>query len=178
VQCKKAGLQCGGYDTKRVFVVSTPDSRHAGYSVNTTPDIPGSSWRRYPHNQLSTEMTNLRLLARPEDERRCIDVFWAAFFPSGSPITTSAVRSYTCTWTESARKWYTEDQSLRYSLWANYLLITGQRHGTVWMLREASRSYGKALTCLRNLLSMPHVSKRDSLIATVKLLNMFEVGAV
>lgn len=124
---------------------------------------------------MSTETTNLWLLARPEDERRCIDIFWEAFFPSGSPITTDAVRSYTCTWTESARKLYTEDPSLRFSLWANCLLLTGKRHRTTWMLKESLRSYGKALTCLRSSLSMTHAPKRTSLIAAVKLLNMFEV---
>jgi len=168
-------LRCGGYDKQPVFVVSTPDTRRAAYSVSINPHTSESSWQRDRRSQLSTEDTSLRLLARPEDERRCINLFWEAFFPSGSPITTSAIRSYTCTWTESARKLSTEDDSLRYSLWANCLLVMGKRHGTPWMLRESSRSYGKALACLKRSLSMPPLSKRDSLIATVKLLNMFEV---
>jgi hypothetical protein len=175
MQCKKVGLRCGGYDKQPVFVMSTPDTRRVAYSVNINPHTSESSWQRDRRSHLSTEATSLRLLARPEDERRCINLFWESFFPSGSPITTSAVRSYTCTWTESARKLSTEDDSLRYSLWANCLLVTGKRHGTAWMLRESSRSYGKALACLRRSLSMPPLSTRDSLIATVKLLNMFEV---
>jgi hypothetical protein len=31
--CKKAGLECGGYGMQRVFAVSTPRNRHAGYSA-------------------------------------------------------------------------------------------------------------------------------------------------
>jgi hypothetical protein len=120
-------------------------------------------------------MTHFRLLVRPEDERRWIDLFWEAYFPSGRPIPTSASRSYTCTWTETARKSYSEDDSLRYALWANCLLMTGRRHGAVWMLREGSKLYGQALAYLRRSLEMSHGARRDALIATVKLLSLFEV---
>ena len=87
----------------------------------------------------------------------------------------SASRSYTCTWTETARKLYREDDSLRHALWANCLLVTGRRHGAVWMLKEGSRLYGKALADLRKSLGMLQGARRDTLIATVKLLSMFEV---
>ncbi|KAK4031328.1 Sterigmatocystin biosynthesis regulatory protein [Parachaetomium inaequale] len=173
-QCRKAGVTCAGYDTQRVFVVSTPNSRRKGYSAPVAPNTSGSLWQRIHRNQASIDITNFRLLSRPEDERRCIDLFWEAYFPSGRPIPTSAFRSYTCTWTETARNFYRDDESLRYALWANCLLITGRRHGAVWMLREGSKLYGQALTYLRRSLELSHGAKRDALIATVKLLSMFE----
>lgn len=95
----------------------------------------------------------------------------------GRPIPISASRSYTCTWTETARKLYREDDSLRHALWANCLLVTGRRHGAIWMLKEGSRLYGKALAGLRESLGMLQGARRDTLIATVKLLSMFEVCA-
>lgn len=174
-QCRKAGVACTGYDAQRVFVVSTPSSQQKGYTAPVTrarTETPSQHTRR---DQASFAATNLRLLARPEDERRCIDLFWEAYFPSGRPIPTSAFRSYTCTWTETARKSYKEDDSLRYALWANCLLLTGRRHGTVWMLREGSKLYGQALTYLRRSLQRAHGARKDELIATVKLLSMFEV---
>ncbi|KAK4155283.1 Sterigmatocystin biosynthesis regulatory protein [Chaetomidium leptoderma] len=172
-QCQKAGLDCAGYDAPRVFVVSTPSRRHAGYSVSAAAS-------HTTQNQLSSSNvtnTNLRLLSRPEDERRCIDVFWEAYYPSGRPIPVSAWRSYMCAWTETARKLYREDDSLRYALWANCLLITGRRHGEEWMLREGSKVYGKALVDLRRSLGVSHRAKGDALIATVKLLSMFEASS-
>lgn len=175
--CEKAGLQCGGYGTQRVFVVSTPRSRHAGYSVSAGLDSSTSSWQCSPPKQdtVAGDITNLHLLARPEYERRCIDLFWEAYFPSGRPLPAAISRSYTCTWTETARKLYREDDPLRYALWANCLIMTGQRHGTVWMLREGPRMYGRALAGLGKALGRAQGARRDASIATVKLLGMFEV---
>ncbi|EAQ93566.1 predicted protein [Chaetomium globosum CBS 148.51] len=174
-QCKRAGLICEGYSAERVFVVSTPRSRQAGYSASSTPSSVGFPWQRIiQRNQVSSNITNLRLLARPEDERRCINQFWEAYFPSGQPIPSSAARSYTCTWTETARNFDRGDDCLRYALWANCLLVTGKRHGSVWMLREGSRVYGEALANLRNLLTGTRGLGRGTLIATIKLLSMFE----
>ena len=155
--------------------MSTPSSRRSGYSVPVAPYSSGSLRQSIHRNQSSIDTTHFRLLARPEDERRWIDLFWEAYFPSGRPIPTSASRSYTCTWTETARKLYSEDDSLRYALWTNCLLMTGRRHGAVWMLREGSKLYGQALTYLRRSLEMSHGARRDALIATVKLLSLFEV---
>ncbi|KAK3906041.1 Sterigmatocystin biosynthesis regulatory protein [Staphylotrichum tortipilum] len=173
-QCRKAGVTCSGYEAQRVFVVTTPTSRQKGYRAPIPQSSSGPPSEYTPCHQPSVNVTNFRLLARPEDERRWIDLFWEAYFPSGRPIPTSAFRSYTCTWTETARNSYTQDDSLRYALWANCLLMTGRRHGTVWMLREGSKLYGQALTHLRRSLQRAHGTRRDESIATVKLLSMFE----
>ncbi|KAL2192939.1 hypothetical protein P885DRAFT_46430 [Corynascus similis CBS 632.67] len=174
-QCNKAGLKCEGYAAQRVFVVSTPDSRQAGYSVSReSHHRPGTAASSSSSSQSTTPTTNLRLLARPEDERRCIDLFWEAYFPAGQPIPTNASRSYICAWTETARRFYRDDDSLRYALWANCLLMTGSRHGAVWMLREGSKAYGKALGNLRRSLQTSHRVRMDVPIATIKLLTMFE----
>lgn len=169
-------MVCGGYSAERVFVVSTPRSRQAGYTAPSPTSSAGLSWQRIiQHNQVSSNITNLRLLARPEDERRCIDHFWEAYFPSGKPIPSSAARSYMCAWTETARSFNREDDCLRYALWANCLLLTGKRHGAAWMLREGSRLYGEALADLRRSLAGTQGPRRATLIATIKLLGMFEV---
>jgi hypothetical protein len=118
----------------------------------------------------------LRLLAQPEQERRCVNVFWEAYFPCGQPIPSSASRSYTCSWTDTAQKLYADDDALRHALWANCLLTIGRHHGTLWMLKEAQELYGRALAGVRRQLGTPGGARRDSLIATVKLLSMFEVG--
>ncbi|KAK0623982.1 hypothetical protein B0T14DRAFT_191973 [Immersiella caudata] len=174
-QCSKAGLQCGSYEPPRVFVVSTPESRYPGYSLKATasPQSPSPLWDRIQHNQFSSELTNLRLLVRPEQEKRCIDLFWEAYFPSGRPIPENAIRSYTCTWTETAQKSYRDEKCLRHAVWANCLLVTGSRHSTEWMVKEASIWYGEALLELRVSLGRPR-GARGALIATVKLLGMFE----
>ncbi len=170
---------CAGYETDRVFVVSTPNRRQKGYRASSSSSFslgsPGLQEGICPKSP-SVNVTDSRLLARPEDERRCIDLFWEAYFPSGRPIPTRASRSYTCTWTETARRIYREDDSLLYALGANCLLTTGRRHGVAWMLREGSKLYGQALACLRKSL-MSHGVQRDGPIATVKLLSLFEVCA-
>ncbi|KAK4442809.1 Sterigmatocystin biosynthesis regulatory protein [Podospora aff. communis PSN243] len=175
MQCSKAGLKCGGYDPPRVFVVSTPESRYPGYSLKATasPQTPSALWDRIQQNQLSSEETHLRLLSRPEEERRCINLFWEAYFPSGRPIRKSEVRSYTCSWTETAQKLYRDEQCLRHALWANSLLLLGCRHGTDWMGKEAFIWYGKALAVLRVSLSRSK-GVEDASVATIKLLGMFE----
>ncbi|KAK4166912.1 Sterigmatocystin biosynthesis regulatory protein [Cladorrhinum sp. PSN259] len=179
-QCRKAGVVCEGYDTPRVFVVSTPTTRRAGY--RSTPQAAGSSWQRGaqsksatpPPNEVANSITNSRLLGRPESERRCIDLFWEGYFPTGRPIPSPMSKSYTCSWTGTARRFYASDDSLRFALWANALLMTGRREGAEWMLREGSRMYGKALAGLRRSLESPQGARRDAVIATVKLVSMFE----
>ncbi|KAK1751951.1 Sterigmatocystin biosynthesis regulatory protein [Echria macrotheca] len=173
-QCTKAGLTCAGYSTPPTFVISTPTSRQAGYRV-TTPNTRSSGlWDCIARNQVFSDITNPRLLTRPEEERRCIDLFWEAYFPSGKPIPSDSARSYTCTWTEVARNLYRDDDALRYALWANCLLLTGKRHGVEWILRESSRVYGKALTLLRGALERSSGTNTRVHVATVKLLSMFE----
>ena len=174
-QCKKAGLKCAGYDTQRVFVVSTPSSRRIGYTVSASPAQPDSWQRGTPNRGSSPSIDDYQLLARPEQERRCIEIFWEAYFPSGRPLPTVVSRSYTCGWTETARTLYREDDSLRYAMWANCLFTTGRRTGTTWMMEDAFKLYGAALYNLRRSLGASAGVRRDSLIATVKLLSLFEV---
>ncbi|GAB1313194.1 hypothetical protein MFIFM68171_03404 [Madurella fahalii] len=175
-QCKKAGLTCEGYNAHRVFVVSTPNSRHSEYSVPRGSHTTSRSWPQLNRDRVSNDTTNLRLLTRPEEERRCINLFWEAYFPAGQPIPTDASRSFTCAWTETARNFYREDNSLRYALWANCMVVIGRRHGAVWMLHEASKAYGKALSDLRRSLGASYRARRDASIATIKLLAAYIDG--
>ena len=157
--------------------MSTPKTRYPGYTLRATAASKPQSalWHRIQRNQVSSSITNLWLLARPEDERRCIDLFWEAYFPSGRPIPRKSIRSYTCTWTEMAQRFYREEESLRHASWANCLLATGSKHGVTWMIKEASVLYGKALSGLRASLASSQVAKTCALIATVKFLAIFEV---
>lgn len=178
-QCKRVGVPCGGYDSEHVFVVSTPTRRKSSYSASDAPCSTSSvrNTREDP-GPGPAGLAKLQLLARPEEERRCIDLFWEAYFPSGLPIPPAHARSYTCTWTDTAREYYREDESLRYALWANCLLITGKRHDAAsWMLNEGPRLYGLALAGVRRLLGRQQGARRDTLIATVKLLSMFEASS-
>ncbi|KAH6616013.1 hypothetical protein B0J18DRAFT_294321 [Chaetomium sp. MPI-SDFR-AT-0129] len=213
-QCNRAGLTCAGYTTERVFVISTPMSRKAGYRADLAPGPPASR-SRTPHPQAHITLNNdsnalntpnptyspstsytttHRLLSRPEEEHRCIDLFWEAYFPTGRPIPSSVVRSFTCAWTETARTLYRDNGCLKYALWANCLFVTaglqkprrrdrgeeggGGRRGdeVEWMKREASKSYGRSLADLRRSLMVTQQGpgRRDALIATMKLLSMFE----
>lgn len=174
-QCKKAGLLCPGYDAPLTFVVSTPTHRDASYRAPSSPPTPSGLWDRIQQNQVSSSITNSNLLARPEDEQRCFHLFWEAYFPSGRPIPPTAARSYTCTWTETALMTYRGDDALGYALWANCLLLIGKRHDTEWMIRQAPLAYGKALTSLRRCLATSGGIRGQAVIATVKLLSMFEV---
>lgn len=173
-RCRKAGLACEGYDTDRIFVVSDPSGR---YNASQAARSSARSADRHQVH-LSSGIANLRLLTQPAYESRCIDLFWEAYFPSGRPLPESLSRSYMCSWTETAQKLYTQDDSLRYALWANCLLMTGRRYHDAWMLREGPRMYGKALAGLRSSLSISGRVRRDTLIATVKLLTMFEVRSL
>ncbi|KAK4463508.1 Sterigmatocystin biosynthesis regulatory protein [Cladorrhinum samala] len=181
-QCQRAGIECGGYDQPRVFVVSTPTTRRAGYR-SAPQAFAGSSWQRgfspeslsNPSNEVAGNIVaNSALLGRPELERRWIDLFWEAYFPAGKPIPALVSRNYTCSWTNTAQKLYEGDHSLRYALWANALLMEGRRQGAGWILREGSKMYGRALAGLRRSLEAPHTAKRDAVIATVKLVSLFE----
>ncbi|KAH8897508.1 hypothetical protein GQ53DRAFT_888049 [Thozetella sp. PMI_491] len=173
-QCRKAGLDCQGYASQRVFVVSTPSNRRAGYSTSISSLSSISPFHFIERNQNSGDIKSFHLMARPELERRCMDLFWEAYFPSGQPIPPYISRSYTCGWTDTAQNLYREDDSLRSALLANCLLMLGRRCGTLWMLREGLKLYGKALSGLRKSLGICNGFRRDSSIATVKLLSMFE----
>jgi len=162
--------------------VSTPTTRRAGYR-SAPQAFAGSSWQRgfspeslsNPSNEVAGNIVaNSALLGRPELERRWIDLFWEAYFPAGKPIPALVSRNYTCSWTNTAQKLYEGDHSLRYALWANALLMEGRRQGAGWILREGSKMYGRALAGLRRSLEAPHTAKRDAVIATVKLVSLFE----
>ncbi|KAK3341933.1 hypothetical protein B0T25DRAFT_465775 [Lasiosphaeria hispida] len=176
-RCKKAGLPCAGYPTHRAFVLSTPKGRQIGYKVPADGQTSGSPWNSIYRDPVSSSITGLCLLTRPEEERRSLDLFWEAYFPCGRRIPAIAIRSYTCTWTETAQRLYREDDSLRYILWANCLLVAGRRHGVQWMRRESSKLYGRCLVNLRKSFATTQGAKRNASIATVKLLSMYEASS-
>ena len=115
------------------------------------------------------------MLTRSAHESQYLDLFWEAYLPNGRPVPERLLRNFTCCWTEVARKLYTEDDCLRYALWANCLGNLHVRGGDRWLEAESIKLYGKALAALSGALQVPERAKSDALLVAVKLLGLFEV---
>ena len=123
----------------------------------------------------SSEFAPSRALTRTAHESQTLDLFWEAYLPNGRPVPERLLRNFTCCWTEVARKLYTEDDCLRYALWANCLGNLHVRGGGPWLEAESIKLYGKALAALSGALQVPEKAKSDALLVAVKLLGLFEV---
>ncbi|GKT65480.1 C6 zinc finger domain protein [Colletotrichum tofieldiae] len=160
--CQKAGIDCAGYERKRIFVnvthpVATSNSKAVVPVVRTVVQTPSLSQSAF--------------------EDKVFDLFWEGYMPEaplctpGSPI----VRYSNADWATTVRDLYRTDIALRQSLLALSLGTIGRRDKQQWMIDDGLKFYCEALSELNAALRHPKRWKTDALMLASRILGFYEL---
>ncbi|TEA17832.1 Beauvericin cluster-specific repressor BEA4 [Colletotrichum sidae] len=163
-QCHKAGIECAGYERKRIFVNVTAPAKNKTSreteAVQTTPTIvPAAS------------------LSRSAYEDRVIDLFWDGYMPGLSVrLQSSPVMRYALAdWMDTLQSLYKTDTALRQALLAFGLATVGRREGQRWMMEDGLKLYCQAPGATNAGLRHPRRWKSDALLLASRLLGVYEL---
>ncbi len=115
-------------------------------------------------------------LAQSALEESLIGDFWASYYPSHGRVLPSHESSYsTGGWTTVVQALYRSNSAVKMALMANCYSLVGKKVEKQDMVEQGFRYYGRAMAELRRGINM---SSNDGLVSTVRLLIMFQVGAL
>ncbi|KAI8279615.1 hypothetical protein K4K59_008854 [Colletotrichum sp. SAR11_240] len=141
-QCLKAGIECAGYERKRIFVNVTsknPKPKNTALALVAPPTIQAP------------------LFSHSAYEEKILDLFWETYMPDAPAFTpgTPIVRYSHSDWAATVQDLYRTDAALRQSLLAISLGTIGRRDKHAWMIDEGLKFYCQALGELNTALRHP-----------------------
>ncbi|KAH0432710.1 C6 zinc finger protein [Colletotrichum camelliae] len=160
-QCLKAGIECAGYERKRIFVNVTPNNpkpKHTALVVVVPPTFQAP------------------LLSHSAYEEKVLDLFWETYMPDAPTFTpgTPIVRYSHSDWAATVQDLYRTDAALRQSLLALSLGTIGRRDKQAWMIEEGLKFYCQALGELNTGLRHPTRWRSDALMVASRILGLYE----
>ncbi|KAI8274513.1 hypothetical protein K4K60_009656 [Colletotrichum sp. SAR11_57] len=161
-QCLKAGIECAGYERKRIFVNVTsnnPKPKNTALALVAPPTIQAP------------------LFSHSAYEEKILDLFWETYMPDAPVFTpgTPIVRYSHSDWAATVQDLYRTDAALRQSLLAISLGTIGRRDKQVWMIDEGLKFYCQALGELNTALRHPTRWRSDALMVASRILGLYEL---
>jgi hypothetical protein len=114
-------------------------------------------------------------LARSAYENRYIGIFWTTYLPNGQVPSANELQSTLLRWTNTIQVLYQTNSTLKKAFLALCLASSGRLEGQEWMCKYGLRLYNSALHDMAMALKRPPNTKLDSILATAKLLGLYEV---
>ncbi|KAI8257711.1 C6 zinc finger protein [Colletotrichum sp. SAR11_239] len=160
-QCLKAGIECAGYERKRIFVnvmSNNPKPKNTALALVAPPTIQAP------------------LFSHSAYEEKILDLFWETYMPDAPAFTpgTPIVRYSHSDWAATVQDLYRTDAALRQSLLAISLGTIGRRDKQVWMIDEGLKFYCQALGELNTALRHPTRWRSDALMVASRILGLYE----
>ncbi|KAI8237159.1 hypothetical protein K4K57_008794 [Colletotrichum sp. SAR 10_99] len=160
-QCLKAGIECAGYERKRIFVnvmSNNPKPKNTALTLVAPPTIQAP------------------LFSHSVYEEKILDLFWETYMPDAPAFTpgTPIVRYSHSDWAATVQDLYRTDAALRQSLLAISLGTIGRRDKHVWMIDEGLKFYCQALGELNTALRHPTRWRSDALMVASRILGLYE----
>ncbi|KAI1819450.1 hypothetical protein F4861DRAFT_534431 [Xylaria intraflava] len=162
-QCSTAGLECGGYGRKTVFLNYTQDTEANAVRVVYRAESADSG-------QTPGGVTDIVLsqgLAQGAYVEQYISVFLSKYLPKGRSLPTSR-QCQSANWVETAHALYPSNSAIQFSLLSLGLSAAGES-------QYALESYSRALRKLQAAVCVPHRAQSDATLAACQILSLFEV---
>ncbi|KAI0020198.1 hypothetical protein F4780DRAFT_384331 [Xylariomycetidae sp. FL0641] len=174
-QCLNAGLECGGYQRQRVFLNRNQETE-ASASVVSYRRSHSSS----PPGRRSSSPPNIVLpysMARSAYTDKYISLFLADYLPTGrSPSTTTLLAADSLSgWINIICNLHTSSPTVQLALLSLSLSSVGRRDGDFNITTQGFMCYNLAVRELSKALHNPKKADDDSMLATTKLLSLFEI---
>jgi hypothetical protein len=163
-QCSVAGLECGGYDRERVFLNHNQRTTASAVNVVYRKDPTGTG-----HTPRSaTDVALSHKLAQSAYVEKYISIFLSKYLPANRTSTVECSVS-SRDWIEIAHELHTSEKGIQLSLLSLGLFAAGET-------QYGLQSYSRALRKLQATLCNTRHAQHGSILATCKLLSLFEVS--
>jgi hypothetical protein len=184
-QCRRAGLECGGYERSLVFVhasgaaAASSGTPQAHYGRRSGPAAAGTAAAVAAARVDVVRGGDPASVALPNDLTRTaytskyLGMFWEDYLPHGRTFSVAAASMANGGWTTVAQEVYDRSMPMRLSMLANCLAAIGQRDGKQWMVEEGSKLYGRSLRELGNSLRNPAEAHSVSTLMATRMLVCF-----
>uniref|UniRef100_A0A0B7KI89 Zn(2)-C6 fungal-type domain-containing protein n=1 Tax=Bionectria ochroleuca TaxID=29856 RepID=A0A0B7KI89_BIOOC len=190
-QCRRAGVECGGYGKPWIFVNSTVEQddgivlelRKKSYSMELEP-VPKPTSRPLERRFINAikAQINGRPVVLPQSLNRTsyeeifVESFWSTYLPSpGAHSSKEAVLYNTSDWIHVVRDLYRDNGPLRMIFLANCVALKGFEDNKQWLVEKSHQMHGRALNAIARSLCHPDAYKSDAVLAAARMLILFEI---
>ncbi|CAI6085134.1 unnamed protein product [Clonostachys chloroleuca] len=190
-QCRRAGVECGGYGKPWIFVNSTVEQddgivlelRTKSYSMELEP-VPKPKSRPLERRFINAikAQINGRPVVLPQSLNRTsyeeifVESFWSTYLPSpGAHSSKEAVLYNTSDWIHVVRDLYRDNGPLRMIFLANCVALKGFEDNKQWLVEKSHQMHGRALNAIARSLCHPDAYKSDAVLAAARMLILFEI---
>ncbi|KAH6995929.1 hypothetical protein BKA56DRAFT_539231 [Ilyonectria sp. MPI-CAGE-AT-0026] len=174
-QCRRAAIECGGYERQRVFVNSTPAMAQQKLFQWDTEALFQPSLIRVGVSDRPIITILPESLTRSAYGDKFLGLYWGTYLPNGRSFSDEAARYSTAGWTNIVQGLHQQDKSLHMALMANCMALVGLRDGQQWMMEESLQIYGLALGEVARTLRDPIKMRSNELLMASRLLSQFEL---
>lgn len=167
-QCQKARKVCRGYNRARTFINKV---------IQIQCDDSDSSSSSASSPERSIESTFTKDLMQSAHENKYLGYFWQTYFPNGKPIPIEIINSGLGGWMHHVQSLCAIDNITKNCLLAlSVSTLAAQDDCTTWMKVLGRRLYTSALQSVAEKVQCPRTRQADSLLASVRLLGLYEVS--
>ncbi|PSN67968.1 hypothetical protein BS50DRAFT_620404 [Corynespora cassiicola Philippines] len=170
--CLKVQRECGGYERSMIVI-------HVGSDGKGQYKPQASKSRRVPQiGKVEISLADFRMkdLQRSAFELACLETFWVLYLPK--PACLSQVQGSTSdslkTWVTHTNHYLPQSDALRCAMLAIGASKVGEAKGDRSLVERGIELYGSALMQLASQLQTKDYSKRFGLLATCRLLALYE----
>ncbi|CAH0058317.1 unnamed protein product [Clonostachys solani] len=159
-QCQSAGVECGGYEKKHIFLVSTAETVQGGstklntafYSKDRGENKPLKIKQYQPRNtQPSLELLSNKL-ARSAFEENVVSEFWDCYLPNARSALSSIVQYSSVGWVAAAQEMFQGNRVLRRAVLTNAVGLWARKKNIPQMLPSCQQMYGQTLRSVASYL--------------------------
>jgi hypothetical protein len=173
------GIECGGYEQQRIFVNTTaegqkpqPDGDANGLKSSPPKKAKFSQCGHFtPENILLPDS-----LCRSANESQCLGLFWDAYLPNGRTFSSESCLYSVGGWITVTTSLHSRNEVLKAALMAHGICMGGIKQENPQMLGDGRRLYCETLGHMARTLHKWSNTDVVSLIATSRLLTLFEVS--
>lgn len=176
LRCIQAGLQCGGYNRRPVFVTSTQDSGGSATTYQRATNTDSTTFDHTSQRSSTHDITLSLSLTQTAYNARYMDLFWSHYLPCGETFPAQAMGLGNGGWINIALDLFPTDTTLQLAMQSVVLRGMGVRSADQALLRQGSTAYSRCLQDFNTALCDTHRRRTDGILCTVKLLSLFEVG--
>uniref|UniRef100_A0A8H7TLU0 Zn(2)-C6 fungal-type domain-containing protein n=1 Tax=Bionectria ochroleuca TaxID=29856 RepID=A0A8H7TLU0_BIOOC len=151
-QCQNAGVECGGYEKKHIFLVSTAESVQGSAKLNTTfysKDRGENKPIKIKPYQPRTTQPSLELLsnklARSAFEENAVGEFWDCYLPNARSALSRIVQYSSTGWVAVAQDLFQGNRVLRRAVLTNAVGLWAREKNVPQMLPSCQQMYGQTL---------------------------------
>jgi hypothetical protein len=169
-QCQKSKLVCGGYENSLTFVPFDPQRS------TRPPLVPAQEEPSLGCGASVVALTRqFNSLNQTAFESRVLDDYWEIYFPKVNFAQQAAQFDELGSWVFSIQRSYPDEHVVKTSMLAVGFASLARRSGEKRFSVAAMESYSRVLLEVNRSLQDAERWKKDSVLATCKLLALYEV---